>query len=367
LINPAEATREAVHFFATLAGELARRGYAVVAVLPEGDDGWLPRDLMPSHVVVERLPLESAVSPAGVSGLADLLRRHRIALTHSHDYSVATWGAIASRLAGASHVMTITDSDSCVTTMGRRLTMRAAVALSECVATPSAELRDTLREELSLPAEKLLVVPRGIVPTVNRSTDIRADLGLQRGDELVVAAGGLLPVNAHHVIVDAIARLSVRHPRVHLAIAGRGQLSAALRDQTHHLGLTGRVHFVGVQPDIAGLLQAADVFCHSSVADEPPASLLEAMFAATPIVATNGRRVAATLAGGQGGLLVPPQDVASLACALDRLLTDRLLAHRLGAFAAWRALSEYHASIMTDRYVALYDRALNHGDALRAA
>lgn len=83
-------------------------------------------------------------------------------------------------------------------------------------------------------------------------------------------------------------------------------------------------------------------------------ALLEAMFAARPIVASSVGEIGVALAHGEAGLLVPPADPPSLALAIDRLLREPTFARALGEHAFRRAWAEYHVSHMVGQYVTAY-------------
>jgi len=187
---------------------------------------------------------------------------------------------------------------------------------------------------------------------------LRSELGLGSADRLVLAVGNLYPVKGHRFLLEACALLRQRHPNLHLAIAGRGALANALREQARALGLARHFHLLGLRADIPNLLAGADVFVLPSVSEGLPLALLEAMFAGRPIVASDVGEVRAALADGAAGLVVEPGSVAALAAALDRLLATPSEAAEFGARAAQRAAAEYDVSRMVARYVALYEALL---------
>jgi glycosyltransferase involved in cell wall biosynthesis len=152
--------------------------------------------------------------------------------------------------------------------------------------------------------------------------------------------------------------LAVRHPSVHLAISGRGELEGALLARAREHGLGHRVHLLGLRSDVPAVLAAADLFVLPSLSEGLPLALLEAMFAGCPIVATDVGQVRVALANGTAGILVEPGDSAALAGALERLLADPAEARRLGGIAAWHAAGEYDLSRMVQRYVGVYEQAL---------
>ena len=131
-------------------------------------------------------------------------------------------------------------------------------------------------------------------------------------------------------------------------------------------GLGDRIHLLGLRSDIADLLAAADLFVLPSLSEGLPLALLEAMFAARPIVASAAGDVPVALAGGAAGLLVPPGDPAALAAAIHRLLAQPFEAQQLRHTAQARAAAEYGIGRMVQRYAELYQRLLANGGGARA-
>ena len=165
-------------------------------------------------------------------------------------------------------------------------------------------------------------------------------------------------MKGHRHLIEALSLLAGRHPRVHVAIAGRGELRDALLARARDLGVAGRVHLIGLRSDVPAVLAAADVFVLPSLSEGLPLALLEAMFAGRPIVASAVGEVSAALAQGAAGMLVPAGDPQALAAALDGLLSEPRRARELGHAAARRAAAEYEISRMVRRYVDLYEEAL---------
>ena len=128
---------------------------------------------------------------------------------------------------------------------------------------------------------------------------------------------------------------------------------AALEAQARELGFPERVHLFGFRSDIATLLAGATIFVHPSLSEGLPLAILEAMFAARPIVATNVGEIA-TVLGADAGTLVPPGDESALASAIDGLLHDPARARAMGERAAERAAAEYSLARSVARYADLY-------------
>ena len=124
------------------------------------------------------------------------------------------------------------------------------------------------------------------------------------------------------------------------------------------LGVGGRVHLLGLRADVAAVLAAADLFVLPSLSEGLPLALLEAMFAARPIVATDVGEVRSTLDDGRAGVIVPPGNAAGLAGAIDGLLTDPARARALARRARECAAAEYDITNMVRRYGSVYHQLL---------
>jgi glycosyltransferase involved in cell wall biosynthesis len=157
----------------------------------------------------------------------------------------------------------------------------------------------------------------------------RAELGFER--PTIVTAGRLTAQKALDVGLAAVAQVD----GFDLVVAGDGPERAALERRAAELGLDGRVRFVGPQPRrrVLELYRAADGALLSSVWENFPHAVVEALAAGTPVVATDVGGVAEVVEDGVNGLLVPPGDPGALAAALRRYLEDEALRARLRAGA----------------------------------
>jgi glycosyltransferase involved in cell wall biosynthesis len=343
---------------AGLAGALQDEGAWNVVFLPAEGEGWLARELAGSGVAVETYRLDRPLSPACARSLAAAFRRHRIDIAHSHEFSMAVYGGWASWLVGIPHVITMHGSRYYAGRLRRRLALRAAIAGRTRVAAVSHQLADHLSRDLLVRRSRIEMVSNGVrFAAAGRST-LREELSLGPADRLLVAIGNLYPVKGHRHAIEALAHLANRHPTLHLAIAGRGELAETLTAQARARGLGDRVHLLGLRADVAAVLAAGDLFVLPSLSEGLPLALLEAMFAARGIVATDVGEVAAALDHGSAGVLVPPGDAAALAAALDDLLTHPDRVRLLGGRARDRARAEYDVSAMVRRYRSMYDELL---------
>jgi glycosyltransferase involved in cell wall biosynthesis len=348
--GPGGAERIVAH----LATGLQAGGAYNVAILPARGEGWLARQLAGSGVAVEYFHLARPVSPACARSLARVFRRHDITVAHSHEFSMAVYGSWASWLAGVHHVITMHGSRYYAGRLQRRIAMRAAVAASGATVAVSQGLAESMRRDLWLSHGRITTVANGVPHGDPAPLALRDYLHLDVDDTLLVAVGNLYPVKGHRHVLEAMALLASRHPRLHFAIAGRGDLAGPLREQANATGLGGRLHLLGLRADVAAVLSAADIVVHPSLSEGLPLALLEAMFAGRPIVASRVGEIGMALEGGSAGLLVEPGSPFALAAALERLLSDPAFARALGARARTRAYAEFDVRQMVSRYASMY-------------
>jgi glycosyltransferase involved in cell wall biosynthesis len=172
--------------------------------------------------------------------------------------------------------------------------------------------------------DRFVTIPNGISPPPpGRSRAVvRAELDLLDSDRLILAVGSLTRQKDHAVLIEAFQRVARRASGVHLAIAGEGPLRTALERQVNDAGLTDRVHLLGARSDAVDLIAAADAFALASVREGLSITLLEAMRAGCPVVATRVGGSPEAIEHGASGWIVEPRDPRALSEALLELLGD---------------------------------------------
>ena len=124
------------------------------------------------------------------------------------------------------------------------------------------------------------------------------------------------------------------------------------------LGIDGRVHFLGARRDLGNILAAIDIFAMPSYWEGLPLSMVLAMGAGLPVVASRVAGIPEVVNDGVTGLLVDPGDSAQLAQALHALVQDRALRARLGEAARAFVLPRFGVDGYVASIAALYDRLL---------
>jgi glycogen(starch) synthase len=216
------------------------------------------------------------------------------------------------------------------------------------VLTLTARLRDALVQG-GVAANRIRVIPSGVNPSLFDQVrpDELADVPRPR----VLFVGRLHQQKGADNAIRALPWL----PHVQLVIAGDGPERTRLEGLTRHLGVSGRVSFLGFVPHdrVAGLLPAADAVVLPSRYEELGTALVEAMAAGTPVIASRVGGIPGLVTHGVHGLLVSPGDPVELAGAIDRVLRSPQLAAELVERARRRA-GEYRWDALSERVHQVY-------------
>jgi glycosyltransferase involved in cell wall biosynthesis len=185
---------------------------------------------------------------------------------------------------------------------------------------------------------------------------LRLSLGLDPDRRYLVAVARFHPVKDHVTLLRGFQQVAARRPDVDLLLAGDGPLREQLQELTRTLGVTGRVHFLGVRSDVPALLKAADLFALTSLSEAASLTVLEAMASYLPVVVTAVGGNPEMVRDGREGVLVPRGDTAAVAAALLRLLDDPAAAAALGAAGRARVEQHYQLGQTVENYWRLYQR-----------
>ncbi|HEU0278027.1 MAG TPA: TIGR03088 family PEP-CTERM/XrtA system glycosyltransferase [Rhodanobacteraceae bacterium] len=243
--------------------------------------------------------------------------------------------------------------------------------LAPCIAryvAVSADLERWLREVVGIAPARLAFIPNGIdtarYVAATPTSGGRPLLGTfaPPGTLLIGTVGRLDAVKDQARLIDALHLLCARDAdaghRLRLVVVGEGRERAHLERHIQDLGLQDRVRLLGNRDDVPALLAEFDVFALCSIAEGIPLTVLEAMAAGLPVVATRVGGVPEVVIEGETGTLVPASDAAALARALDGYVRDPGLRRRHGAAGQARVRARFSLTAMVAAYTGLYDQLL---------
>lgn len=188
----------------------------------------------------------------------------------------------------------------------------------------------------------------------NGVPDVEQAVPARRTGPVVGTVGRLDRQKGYDVLVQALPQL----PEVTAVVIGEGEERPQLVAMAQRLGVAKRLELPGWSDEPRRELAAFDVFVLPSRFEGLPLSVIEAMLAGLPVVATDVGSVAEAVVDGSTGMLVPPDDVDALAGAIGALTGDAGLSRAMGARGRERALELFSVEAMAARYEALYDEVV---------
>lgn len=147
--------------------------------------------------------------------------------------------------------------------------------------------------------------------------NIRAELGLNKDDFLVLSVGELNVNKNQQVVLRAIAKLEDKN--IHYILCGKGDQRESLEKLAGELGITDRVHFLGYRKDVVDICSQADVYVMPSKREGLPVASLEAMYCGLPLVTSNIRGLIDVMEDGVTGYLCNPDDVDCFSEGIKKL------------------------------------------------
>jgi glycosyltransferase involved in cell wall biosynthesis len=325
-----------------------------------GTPGPLSEELTAQGVAFRPVPdLVREISPrrdlAGLRQLSTQVKELQADLVTTHSSKAGWLGRLAARRCGVPGIFT---AHGWAFTEGVPWPRRRLYALAERLAAPLGDHIITVSEydrALALarriaPAARITCIHNGVHDVMPESRERRP------GPVRLLMLGRFSAQKDHGTLLRALAGVG-KHDWV-LDLAGEGDGQAEIEALAARLGIAARVHVLGHRRDVDELLRRSDVFALISNWEGLPYSVLEAMSAALPVVASDVGGVREAVAAGETGILVPRGDVAALQAALAKLLGDP--AHRLALGAAGRRRYEsaFRFEHMLGATRALYERVV---------
>jgi glycosyltransferase involved in cell wall biosynthesis len=343
-----------------LVRRLPRRFEPIVGCIHEA--GPIGEEIRRTGTRLDVLGLEPGLRrPFDVYRICRYLRSVRPQIVHTFLLTASLYGRLAAIL---EHVPIVVGTEVNIYERKRRhhaLAERLLMAGTDCVIASAASVRDFYIRQVHADPAKVDVIYNAVDFAQAQASrprgDVRTELGVPPHATVVGIIARLTEQKGHRFLLDAVASAS-ELAAVHLLVVGGGELRESLLGQCERLGLTERVHFVGPRRDLGDLLGAVDVFVMPSLWEGLPLSLVLAMGAGVPAIATAVAGIPEVVDDGRTGLLVPPADADALRAALIRLVGDETLRRRLAQAARDSVLPRFGVDQYVGSVVNLYDRLL---------
>jgi glycosyltransferase involved in cell wall biosynthesis len=300
--------------------------------------------------------------------LARLIRRLRPDVLHTHTAKAGAVGRIAVIFAGGRRPRVVVHTfhghvlRGYFGTAGSLLFRGVETALAHVtdrLIAVSPQVRDELVRLRVAPPRKFAVVRLGIElePRVHCDEEpaaIRARIGVSPDRFVVGWFGRMTAVKRTDDLLDALAALRERGVDALFLLVGDGADRERLEQLAHRRGLAKSVLFLGYQEDVARWYTACDAIVLTSANEGTPVTLIEALAAARPVVATRVGGVEDVVEDGVTGLLVRPGDTHAVAERLALLAADPERRRTMGETGRAHVLERYAVSRLVDDVDRLY-------------
>ena len=332
---------------------------AVVCIDRPGPIG---EEVRKTGVAFQALGLQPGLRrPGDLMRLQQFLHASEPTIIHTFLLTASLYGRFAAMLAGVPIVIgtevNIYERKQRVHRLAERWLMRR----TDAVIASAESVRDFYVEQIDADPGKVAVIYNAVDwsqldISVPREA-FRALFAIPPDAPVAGIIARLTEQKAHRVLLDAIASRADL-ASLHLLVVGDGELRGALEQQAARLGLAGRVHFAGARRDLGNVLGAIDTFVMPSLWEGLPLSLVLAMGAGLPVIASRVAGIPEVVKDGDTGVLVSPGDTADLAAALARVSTDAPLRAALGAAARAFVVPRFGVDGYVAAMTTLYRRLL---------
>jgi glycosyltransferase involved in cell wall biosynthesis len=352
-IDTARSWRGGQHQVLLTARGLSARGHRVVVVAHP--DGELRRRL-PADMEVVPFVTRNEVDVPAAWRLSRVIRDLQPDLVHAHDPHGVAAAATALSIASPARRPALVAARRVDFHLKANSFSRWKYRQVDRFVTASEAIRAMLLQDGVSP-DRVVTVHEGI--DVERVVavepmNVREEYWFPPHSLIVGNIAALVPHKGQKFLIDAAALVVREMPEARFLVLGEGELHASLEHQIRHLHLAQHVVLAGFRADVLGVLKGLDLFVLSSVTEGLGTSLLDAMAAERPIVATRAGGIPEVVVHGETGLLVPPRDGAALAAAILEMLRDPVRRQRCAAAGFARVRERFSVDRMVDETLGVY-------------
>ena len=313
-------------------------------------------------IPVEVFSFPSLGSMTAIRRAAQLIQWLRLIkpdVVHCHDVYTNLFVAPCARLAGVPLVITSKrwwTVSSWIYRRGNQLAYR----LSHRVLANSAAVARLLTDMEGVARDKIVILPNFVDDAAfevigNEDRRVaRQSFGIPEESLVVTAVAVFRPEKDLETLIGATAMLRARHPTLHVLLVGAGPCGQDLKKAATTHGVDDRIHFSGYLAGPPNPHQYGDIAVLCSLHEGFPNSIIEAMAAGRPVVATAVGGILDAVQDGVTGFLVSPRSPADLAAAIDRLIVDEELRRSMGDAGREKVRGNFAAKPVLERLSQLY-------------
>ena len=328
------------------------------------DKGEIGGELEQNGLEVQALGEEVAgFNPRLLLRLYRLLRAEKVSILRAHKYRSAFYGVLAGRMAKVPAIVPSFHLPQAVRKPRRRLMIRLLALLSDEVVAVSYAVKENLVDSIGIPRSKVKVIHNGVDLTDFQNLPSKEEAKRRLGvppDRLVIGAVGRMKAQkGYSFLLQALPLLKEGGlSNFWVIMVGEGEARSSLEREARDLGCGEKVHFLGMRRDVPFLLRGMDVFAFPSLWEGFGTSLVEAMAAEVPAIASDLPCVREIIPDERYGLLVPPRDVQALAEGILEFRGDGKLRESVVEAAKDRAFQSFSLGKVVSAYQDLFREVL---------
>lgn len=311
-------------------------------------------------IEVHTLPLRNPYDISSISRLFKYIGANRFDVVNTHSGKDSWIAGMAAKLAGTPLL---------VRTRHLNIPLKRSIFnfihyLPDVYITCGTNMRETLVEDCGFPPNDVVSIPTGVDDeffAVKRDPSAKLKYVSDDASPIITNVGILRGVKGHEVTLRAVPRVIEAFPNAVFLLVGDGPKLKGLQGISRSLGIDGSVVFtgyLGTAAEIAGVYSFSDVSVLSSHSEGVPQSVMQAMAAGVPVVATRVGGVPEVVRHEQTGLLINPSDHDALAEGVIRVLRDKALAADMSERAKQFIYENHSATVMLDKIETLYYKLL---------
>lgn len=329
--------------------------------------GALEREFRKTCQGVYKVPKKKSIDFNTMWEIAKIIKRKNIQIVNAHHYMPFLYSYMGSIISNAQNIIYTEHSVAEVELIHGIYKPILGILLNwkTLIVGVSNEITHTFKEMFPSKRKIIKCIPNGLeierfARAINKE-EVRAELGLAIDHMVIGNVANFRTVKNHLCLIKAFNVVIKRLPNVRLVIVGTGfpgdseNSEAECRRLIKSYGLENKVILTGYIENIPRILSGFDIFCLPSYSEGLPVSVLEAMAAKLPVVASNVRGIKEVVFHKQTGLLFPSNDSSALADSLEKLLTDTNLRNEIIENSFDWVIKNHALSGWVAKYLDLFD------------
>lgn len=336
-----------------------------VTIACEGS-GYLVEEAKKAGIRTIAVAMSNRLRMRSVADMYHLFQGSPADIVHTHGGTAGFWGRIGSTIFGTGakrihtyHGIHYLNTVETVSVWFRHIDRFLLRMTDQIICVCQSDVKKGMSVGI-VPPEKTSVIPYGIETGVFRKnsslTTLRQELNIDPSTFLFGHIGRLHVQKGQKYLLQAFHLMNKECPNSKLVMIGDGELRDELTGMAQELGISDKIYFLGARTNPAEYLAIFDCFVLPSLWEGQPISLLEAMVAGKPIIATTVDGINDILIDGKNALLVPSTNSEILARSMVRMCQDSALAKRLAEEAQRTVAAGYAIEHMCDQIARLYER-----------